>query len=411
MYSLKNKLILIGWGIIYLLSLSNCAHDFSNVSPFTHYAYSSDYYLTQALLSSPQRTKLDNNLPNFEVPQSIGLLLPLQGPLTKTGQSIRNGFMAAAADDSSSSHPVIKIYDTSEQPIQTVYNHAIEEGNDFIVGPLVKANIKAISKHHQMAVPTLALNYSDLQYYPQYLYQLGLSPQDEAQQVAQKAHQAGYSKALLIIPNTAWGAGIDYAFTQSWEQLGGKIVAKLPYTAQTNLANAIKQVLKVDESTHRVKAINQLLGEKIQGTPQRRQDIDMVFLVASPRLARQINPILKFYYANDLPIYSTAYVYAGIPDPLQDRDLEGIIFCDIPWLFKDSKVHDQLAALWPKNEQQNQIRLYALGIDAYRVATHLNQINGLEGATGTLSMNEQGLILRHLKWARFSKGTLQPLSN
>ena len=152
------------------------------------------------------------------------------------------------------------------------------------------------------------------------------------------------------------------------------------------------------------------MGEKIQATPQRRQDADMVFLVASPRLARQIRPLLKFYYANDLPVYATAYVYSGTPNPLRDRDLDGIIFCDVPWLFANSPARQQMQSLWPST-QNNQIRFYALGMDAYNITNRLPQVTGMRGATGTLYMNDHGVILRELQWATFKNGKPKPLKD
>ncbi|MHA7840539.1 MAG: penicillin-binding protein activator [Gammaproteobacteria bacterium] len=343
-------------------------------------------------------------------PHTIALLIPLQGPLEKAGQSIRNGFMAAYYNNSDNTRPKVNVYDTSSESIQRLYKEAIDEGNDFVVGPLTKDNILAISTGRVMPLPTLALNYSDTYNPPQDLYQLGLSPQDEAQQVAEKARHDGYSKALIIAPDTPWGQGIEAAFTQYWQQDGGTVVTHLNYNNQTPLNTAIKNLLKVNESTDRVTSLSKILGEKIQATPQRRQDADMVFLVASPRLARQIRPLLKFYYANDLPVYATAYVYSGTPNPLRDRDLDGIIFCDVPWLFANSPARQQMQSLWPST-QNNQIRFYALGMDAYNITNRLPQVTGMRGATGTLYMNDHGVILRELQWATFKNGKPKPLKD
>ena len=341
-------------------------------------------------------------------PHRIALLVPLQGPFQEAGQSIRNGFMAAYYN-TNGYRPEVQVYDTSSKPIQSLYAQAKEEGNDFVVGPLTKENVLAISKRHAMPLPTLALNYGDPDHPPQYLYQFGLSPQDEAQQVAERARHQGYSHGLVIAPDTAWGQGIAAAFTRYWERSGGTIVGSLNYNEKTRLDTGIKHLLKVQESTNRVTALSHILGEKVQSTPQRRQDADMVFLVGSPRFARQIRPLLKFYYASDLPVYATAYVYSGTPNPLQDRDLDGIIFCDVPWLFANSPARQQMPSLW-SNTDNNQVRFYALGLDAYTIANRLPQITGIQGATGTLYMDNQGIILRELQWAQFKNGKPKPIN-
>ncbi len=52
----------------------------------------------------------------------------------------------------------------------------------------------------------------------------------------------------------------------------------------------------------------------------------MVFLLSYPSKARQIMPLLKYYYAGDVPVYATSSVYTGGVNVMKDRDLNGIIF-------------------------------------------------------------------------------------
>src|SRR5690554_7108230 len=78
--------------------------------------------------------------------------------------------------------------------------------------------------------------------------------------------------------------------------------------------------------------MRRLLRQSTEFEPRRRQDADWLFLVALPQQARQIKPTLAFNFASDLPVYSTSHVYSGEPNPSKDRDLNGIVFCDTPWL-------------------------------------------------------------------------------
>jgi len=38
------------------------------------------------------------------------------------------------------------------------------------------------------------------------------------------------------------------------------------------------------------------LHEKMRFEPQRRHDFDSIFLVATPAMAKQIQPLLRFYF-------------------------------------------------------------------------------------------------------------------
>ena len=146
--------------------------------------------------------------------------------------------------------------------------------------------------------------------------------------------------------------------------------------------------------------------------PRRRQDVDFVFLAASPRQARLIRPQLDFYRASDLPVYATARVFSGRPDSNKDADMNGIVFCDTPWTLEQRASWEHLqrgiSEFWPKNSIRY-ARLYALGIDAYRVIPYLGQLNqgmfsAYHGVTGNLSLNNDGHLNRTLRCAAFRKG-------
>jgi outer membrane PBP1 activator LpoA protein len=131
---------------------------------------------------------------------------------------------------------------------------------------------------------------------------------------------------------------------------------------------------------------------------QRRQDFDVVFLIAQPQVARQIVPLLKYYYVNNVPIIASSAIYTGSPDPQKDIDLNGVYFCDIPWVFKPRH---------GKNQQAN--RLYAVGIDSYTVSNNIPRLIQLPyfpiyGTTGALSLTAKQQIYRRLPWTQVHAG-------
>ncbi|MCR3843466.1 penicillin-binding protein activator, partial [Pseudomonas aeruginosa] len=130
--------------------------------------------------------------------------------------------------------------------------------------------------------------------------------------------------------------------------------------------------------------------------------------------ARQIKPTLAFQYAGDLPVYATSHLYTGTNNPTQDQDLNGIRFCETPWLLNPSDpTRQQVAAQWPQ-ANGSMGRLYAMGVDAYRLAPRLPELKAvpslqIDGLTGTLSLNPTQRIERQLQWAEFRNGQVQPL--
>lgn len=353
-------------------------------------------------------------------PRQVALLLPLEGPYAEAGSAIRDGFMAAWYEDAGSAKPAVTIHHASTGNIAQAYDTAVGAGADFIIGPLEKGAVETLIARGSLPVPTLALNQISV---PTgegaataaivgNLYQFGLSPEMEARQAAERAWFEGHARALALAPADNWGQRLLQAFKSQWESLGGALVDYQPYTLDSrDYATPVKNLLKIDESEARIAEIKKILGRQIIGEPRRRQDADLIFLAAYTVPARQLYPQLQFYRAADLPVYATSHVYTGTPNASQDRDLNGVLFGDMPWILQDSSAFPIKAALhsaWPETTAA-QDRLYALGVDAYRLINRLPELAAqptarLEGATGTLSLNTGGVIQRQLTWAKFSNG-------
>ena len=148
--------------------------------------------------------------------------------------------------------------------------------------------------------------------------------------------------------------------------------------------------------------------------PSRRQDMEFIFLAATPQQAQQIKPTLNYQYAGDLPVYATSHVFSASGDQNQYNDMNGIRFCETPWLLTPSNpLRQQVATQWPQ-AGGSLGRLYAMGVDAYRLTPSLGQLKALpdsriDGLSGSLSMSQSQRIERQLPWAEFVNGQVQNL--
>jgi uncharacterized protein len=142
--------------------------------------------------------------------------------------------------------------------------------------------------------------------------------------------------------------------------------------------------------------------------------MEFIFLAATPQQAQQIKPTLNYQYAGDLPVYATSHVFSASGDQNQYNDMNGIRFCETPWLLNPSNpLRKQVAAQWPQ-ANGSLGRLYAMGVDAYRLAPRLGQLKALpdsriDGLSGSLSMSPSQRIERQLPWAEFVNGQIQRL--
>ncbi len=348
----------------------------------------------------------------------IALLLPQDGPLAAVAQALRDGFMANyyQAQQNGKSAPTVELYDSNKiTSLDDFYRQAQAAGAQLVVGPLEKPLVKQLNDRSQLPITTLALNYSEGgKPGPAQLFQFGLAAEDEARSVARRAKDDGMRRAVALVPRGEWGDRVLAAFRQSWEADGGSLIAAEHVDQPVQLAQQIADLFQLRQSEARAKRLRNTLGTDITALPARRQDVDFIFLAATPQQAQQIKPTLAFQYAGDVPVYSTSHLYTGNNGQAQPADLNGIRFCETPWLLdSNDALHQQVIAQWPQ-AAGSLGRLYAMGMDAYTLAPRLSQLKALpdtriDGFTGQLSMSPSQRIQRQLPWAEFRDGQVQRL--
>lgn len=355
----------------------------------------------------------------YRAPERIGLLLPSSGPFTEAAAAVRDGFLAAYYAASEASRPEIRMYDSGEQgEVWNGYHRAVADDVDAIVGPLDKAAVKPLTQANGLEVPILALNRVAVPTSSEGLYQFGLLPEEEAEQSATRAWQDGYRRALILVPEGQWGARIARAFRKHWEQMGGIVSGEQTYPSEaTDFDETVRNLLNLDESRARPQQLTRVIDQQLNYDPRSRADADMIFLGAFPRQARMLLPQLRFYRADTLPVYATSHVFAGRENSTEDQDMNGLRFCDMPWLLNAASSYElspeKLASLWP-TRPVSFLRLYAMGMDAYTLVNQLHQLGAsteqsLAGRSGQLRVDEQGHVHRELVWGQFTNGVPQPL--
>jgi outer membrane PBP1 activator LpoA protein len=350
----------------------------------------------------------------------IALLLPQDGQLASVAAALRDGFLAAyyQAQQEGQNPPQVVLYDSSRLgSLNDFYRQAQADGVQLVVGPLEKPLVKQLSEQPQLPITTLALNYSDSSVQsPAQLFQFGLAAEDEAREASRRAWADGMRRAVALVPRGEWGDRVLNAFQQSWLAAGGTLIAAEHVDQPVELAQQIADLFQLRQSEARAKRLQSILGTQVDAQPARRQDVDFIFLAATPQQAQQIKPTLAFQYAGDVPVYATSHLYAGSGTQAQYLDLEGIRFCETPWLLDSGDpLRQQVDRQWPQ-AAGSLGRLYAMGVDAYRLAPRLSQLQALpesrvEGLSGNLGMSAGQRIDRRLPWAEFRGGQVQRLSD
>ena len=357
----------------------------------------------QPELNQPVGTMLPGEHANvregYRMPSQVALLLPDSPDLAAASASIREGFFAAYADAARTHAPraAVRVYDsggTADSAVKA-YLQAVQNGAQLVVGPLTRSEVSAVVGQAQLPVPVLALNHPDGKTVPSAnVTEFGLLPETEGAQAADHLIERGLHTAYVIISSDDFAQRAAGAFKAELLSRGGQVV-----TQATLAAGAINYASTIG-------------GMNI---PAEQPDA-AVFISMRPEQARLLLPQLRIAHVT-LPVFGTSHIYAGSDDAGDDRDLEGVEFCDAPWLFDAQPglpPHAGIAALLPAASGRA-ARLFAFGMDAWNLVPYLEWLRDhpgsyLPGATGQLADDPFGRVRRVLVWAKFTDGVARPLS-
>lgn len=373
-------------------------------------------YPTHAANGSFLLTMAKQSQENFIAPNKVGVFLPSQGPFSQAAFSVRKGITAAAYSMANKWPLNIHFYDTSSTPVETLYQQAISDGVNIIIGPLDKINLSKIALLPDLPIPVIGLNKNGSHHSPHYV-EFSLSPEEDITQILSFAWLKGHQKALILTPQSNSGERLAGHFSSLWQKLGGQVLDVQTYEAnQADYSTAIKSLLQIDDSVYRFKQLRKRLNLNIKFEERRRHDADFIFLLASPREGRLIKPQLRFHRAADIAVFSTSKIYEGEQNKGANRDLDDVFFCDMPWLIEPNKQQNgslnQALKQWPNTRGLHR-RLTAFGYDAYQLIPHLEHLKSnhfarLDGKTGILSMNNN-VINRQLSCGQFQRGQIKSL--
>lgn len=335
----------------------------------------------------------------YKVPTKVALLLPLSGPLAGAGAAIRDGFFTNYVDASrtGATRPDVAVYDSGNDAAHAVaaYDKAVAEGARFVVGPLNREGVSAIFAKGALPAPMLTLNYpsDNKNLPPSGANEFGLLPETEGAQVADHMADRGMKTATSIVSTDDFARRAGNAFRAEWQARGGTLAGQITLdSGSIDFASQLSEPVGQDPAT------------------------SGVFISMKPQQARLLIPQLRLA-KNNLPVFATSHVYGGSDDPAADRDLEGVEFCDAPWLFDAQPGlarRSELNAAVPATRGVT-ARLFAFGMDAWGLVPYIDWMRGhpgsyLPGATGQLVADEFGRVRRVLIWARFADGVARPVA-
>lgn len=315
----------------------------------------------------------------------LGVLLPLaSAAFGPAAEAVKRGFETAARLQPEAGFD-ITIYATTEEPSNVLagYEQALAQAPGLIVGPLTRNGVAALLHRVQPGTPVLALNVPENDApLPTGLYAFSLQVEIEGKQIAQMVFADGRRSALTVTDDRALMRRIHRAFVDEFTRQGGRIVAQFAYR------NTAGDLLALREAATAGRC-------------------DTVFLALDASRARAV----RGYVDGPAQTYATSQVLQGEPDRLRDAELNGVRFVAMPWLLqRDHPAVMVYAGAITETPAANDLeKLYAFGIDAYRLAAAL--VRGtdlarepLDGVTGRIHLDRDRHFVRELTPAQFVDG-------
>jgi outer membrane PBP1 activator LpoA protein len=302
---------------------------------------------------------------------AIVLVLPGEAtPFARAAEAVRSGFFAAHA--AAGAPMAIESRDTDETPaaVMAAIEAAAWRGARMIVGPLSRDAVDALARAGETRLPVLALNVPTGEGpLPSSMLALGLRVEDEARSIVRALVRgplaAGVSAGPSPFAVIVGSGGLE-------RRAGAAFVAAAREQAWP--VETVELSLKQERLTG--------LAKQLAAQPWRA-----ILLALDAGEAAAVRPWLPA----DVPVVATSRIHLFDQSAIGlAQDLEGIAFVDMPWLLEPDHAAVMTYSRPAVPYSAELERLYALGIDAYRIAAE--RLRGtrrfeLDGVTGRLRID------------------------
>lgn len=348
---------------------------------------------------------ISRNPPTLPQPKSlqIALFLPISSELFRqAADAVRAGVQAAHEQEPDGVD--MHVVDSGDAALDVAERYRIAaEQADLVIGPLSRSAVAAVAQAGNIDKPTIALAAPEVQAdaplpMPPRLLVLGLAIEDEARQIADWAgrdHRGG--RAVVLHAGAPWQRRAAKAFEQHWQRQR-RSVQTIELAAAGGFLNG-RTLLQLKKD---------LAGEPV-----------VIFAALDAQQARQARAVI----GPQAPLYGTSQLN---PVPVSSRDsaermtdMDGVRLLDLPWQLDPEhpavSLYFRPAAAGGPSGNADMDRLYALGIDAYRVAREVAAQQSefeLDGVTGRLLVQmgtQQASLQRMVERAVYRNGIAVPL--
>jgi len=273
----------------------------------------------------------------------IALVLPLDVPAyERAASAVRDGFLDAAEAARARADCIVIAH--GADGVISAFDTARAKNVRVAVGPLVRDDLKTLAISGARLPWTLALNQlDDGTPLPSAIFSFPLSVESDGRMLARRALSSGARRVDVIEGDSPLMKRFSSAFATAWTSEGGRVPDAFRFDAAPDALTQLRRTLAQNAS-------------------------DAVLLAVNGDRAALVKPFI-----GSIRAYASGLVFER-PSQAVARDLDGVRVVEIPWLLTPDA--PQFNGLPRRDFDSTALaRLYALGLDAYRVAAAFQ--NGL----------------------------------
>lgn len=295
----------------------------------------------------------------------VVLVPPKGGPFDRATACLIAGIKAAHSVDGS--NIIVETVPLEDAPdkLAAALEGFKSRGVAFVIGPMTRNGANALQTLGDAPLPTLALNLPDTD--PpagsRALF-FGLAIESEARQAAGQAFAQALAvgagrkpRAAALVADSRLALRSAVAFSEEWLSLGGELLEPVEFSG-TRMPRDLR-------------------------TRYGSEPPDVVFMAMTAEQAR----LIRREFGKNVTLWSTSLASVGNARANRMPELDGLRVLDMPWHTQPDHPAVMAYPKAPSAYTAEMQRLYALGIDAFRVARQMMSGEGsfdLDGVTGRL---------------------------
>jgi branched-chain amino acid transport system substrate-binding protein len=339
----------------------------------------------------------------------IGVIAPLSGPSAKYGEDIRHGYDIAVeevnAQGGIKGKKIVLVYEDSEgKPEKAVASaQKLIQGDRVIaiLGDLWSSPTLAIApicEKHKVPLLSSGASSPKITNAGDYVFRNEVSDEYGARRTAQLFFGLGFHSIAIIYVNNDFGRGFDNVVTETYKELGGKVVISESF--DQDATDVRTQLIKIKQSSPQ--AILIVAYKESINIMRQMKEIGLRAQILGPALMEDPDIINKVGDVAEGAIYT----YYGTFDPeSQDKNIQGFVE---KFRQKYGVNPEYYAPIGYDAVKILALAIECAGLEPDKIRDALYQVENFPGLSGTTSFDRNGdvvkpVILKQIKDGKFMR--------